>query len=228
MNFAVVNESTRPEITPGNLARIASALTRQLCECYAPMWNATGGSVLAVPTLADVPVDWCPLVLLDNADQAGALGYHATTPNGRPYARVFVGTILDNGGDVLSKNLSVSVTMSHEVLEAARDPYANFWADNLDDGRQYALELCDPTEGDAYPIDGVLVSNFVGPRWFSLGPGPYDYMGKLSRPFSMTPGGYLIARTSSGDVHQIFGASYPDWKKASKLHPAARTKLRTR
>src|SRR5690348_14351978 len=35
---------------------------------------------------------------LDDADQAGALGYHDVDPDGRPYARVFVGTILDSGG----------------------------------------------------------------------------------------------------------------------------------
>ena len=41
----------------------------------------------------DVPLPAAayPLVLFDDAEQAGALGYHAETPDGRPYGRVFVG-----------------------------------------------------------------------------------------------------------------------------------------
>jgi hypothetical protein len=105
--------------------------------------------------------------------------------------------------------------ISHEVLEILGDPYITWWADG-NDGRQYALEVCDPVEGDAYVIDGVSVSNFVGPRYFSAGPGPYDWMRKLSAPFSMSPGGYLIVRSPGGEPSQIFGAEFPAWRRPLK------------
>jgi hypothetical protein len=147
------------------------------------------------------------------------------TPDGRAYARIFWGPIQANGGTLTTGELSLSSVISHEVLEAIGDPYANWWADGPD--YEHALELADPVEGDSYDIGGVSVSNFVGPKWFRKGDGPYDWMGKLSAPFTMTPGGYMIVRTSSTDVRQIFAHDYPEWKKALKEHPASRTARRS-
>ena len=73
---------------------------------------------------------------------------------------------------------------------------------------------------------GIAVSNFIGPRWFSNGAGPYDYLGNLKAPWQMTPGGYLIKR-NAGVVTQVFGESYPDWKRDGKNHGASRTKRRS-
>lgn len=226
MIFAILNESTgSKELTRDVLERIAQACTRQLNECYAPLWESAGGSVFVADALATVPETVVPVVILDNADQADALGYHATAPNGRPYARIFLAPILDNGGSLLQGGVSLSATVSHEVLEADADPYVGFWAD-MPDGRQLALEVGDPVEADAYDIDGVSVSNFVGPRYFSNGPGPYDWMGKLPAPFAMTAGGYQIVRDTTGNVSQVFGEAYPEWKKSAKAHAAARTSKR--
>jgi hypothetical protein len=155
------------------------------------------------------------IAVLDNADQAGALGYHATQPDGRPFARIFVEPILANGGQYLHGSLSLSVTISHEILETIGDPFCNWWCDGLD-GKQYALELCDPVEGDSYEIDGVAVSNFVGPRWFSDGNGPYDWMGNVHGPCAMSPGGYMIVRYPGGEPSQVFGEAFPEWQKPLK------------
>ena len=62
---------------------------------------------------------------------------------------------------------SWTVTLSHELLEMLADPWIN-WCAQGDDGKIYALEVCDAVEADrmGYEIDGVLVSDFITPSWF--------------------------------------------------------------
>lgn len=225
MKIALLSESANPTLDRGTLERIASAVSRQLYEDYADLWEARGSDVFVVGALHEVPQGACIVAILDDADQAGALGYHDTTPDGRPYARVFLGPILADGGTFTQGPISLSVTVSHEVLEIVGDPYVNWWAD-MPGGNQLAQELCDPVEGDSYEIGDVSVSNFVGPRYFSNGPGPYDRLGLLGLPWTMTAGGYMIVRGPDGEIQQVFGAAYPEWKKAGKEHAAARTARR--
>ncbi len=85
-------------------------------------------------------------------------------------------------------------------------------------------------ESCAYRItlrDGrrVSVSDFVYPDWFN----PYvpegtqvDFMKVLRKPFEIAPDGYVIHHTATG-VRDIWGRSYPRWRKASKRAPASRT-----
>jgi hypothetical protein len=172
------------------------------------------------------------VVLLDSADQAGDLGYHDLDPRGRPYARVFIDPILENHGTWLRGANSVSVTISHEVCELVGDPSANHWVENAR-GSLVAAELCDPVESCAYTVvlrDGrrVSVSDFVYPGWFN----PYvpagtqvDHMNVLRKPFEIASDGYVIHHTAAG-VRDIWGRSYPRWRKASKRQPASRTYLR--
>jgi hypothetical protein len=97
------------------------------------------------------------IVLTDDPDQAGALGYHEMTRNGTPLGKVFAGLDIRSGS-------SWTVTLSHELLEMLADPWIN-WCAEGSDGRIYALEVCDAVESDSlgYEIDGVLVSDFIGP-----------------------------------------------------------------
>lgn len=225
MNQTIVNQSTvTAELTLDVLARVAAAIQRQLSEHVASLWQAGAMSCEVAETLDKVPTNNCPIVLLNDSDQAGALGYHATTPDGRPYARVFVAPIMVNDGTLFEGNNCISATISHEAVEACLDPYALWWCD-MPDGTQDAIEGCDRVESDVYAIDGISVSNFVGPRGFSNGPGPYDYMGLLTSPFEIRPGGYAIRR-NNGVVTTPFGENYPGWKRAMKSHPASRTSKR--
>jgi hypothetical protein len=174
------------------------------------------------------------IVLLDDPDAADALGYHDLDSHGRPYARVFIDAILENGGTWLRGANSVSVTISHEVCELVGDPTANHWVENAR-GALVAVELCDPVESCAYSIplrDGrrVSVSNFVYPDWFN----PYvppdtlvDHMGVLRKPFEIAPDGYVIHHTYAG-ARNIWGRRYPHWRKAAKRKPASRTYIRHR
>jgi hypothetical protein len=103
--------------------------------------------------------DW-QIVYLDDADEAGALGYHDLLHNGAPISYVFVKATLKAGE-------LVSVTAAHELAEMGADPFANYWAQK-GDGDMYALELCDAVEDDTYPVLGVPMSNFVLPTWFDM------------------------------------------------------------
>jgi hypothetical protein len=79
-------------------------------------------------------------VYLDNADAAGALGYHDITKDGQPVCKVFVET-------TIAAHELVSVTASHELFEMVIDPVANLWAQG-GDRTEYAYEMCDPVEED--------------------------------------------------------------------------------
>jgi hypothetical protein len=173
------------------------------------------------------------LVLLDDSDAAGALGYHDLDPDGRSYARVFVKTILDHDGTWLRGANSIAATVSHEACELVGDPTANHWVETAT-GTLVAVELCDPVEACAYTIalpDGrrVSVSDFVYPDWFN----PYaagkqlDHMNAVHAPFKSTEGGYVLHHTGKG-VRTVWGREHPRWRRPGKRVPGSRTYVRHR
>jgi len=231
MELILVNHSKHLELTRPELTLWASALEDQSFQHYAPFWQSQGVKTSLIDegkTEADLTFDQVPLVIFDEPDQAGALGYHSITPSGKVYGRVFVKPILDNGGTLKTGGNSITCTLSHEALETVGDPYANFWAD-MDGETEDSLELCDRVEADSYDMNGIAVSNFLGPRAFRDGPGPYDWMRLLKSPFEIRPGGYAIRRTGgpNGKYDNQWGAAYPEHKKALKAHDTARTAKRT-
>jgi hypothetical protein len=176
-------------------------LTAALQKCYdqhfLPVW---GYPLKLYNTKTPKPSDW-QFLYIDDADQAGALGYHDLTIKGQPVSKVFVKTTLAD------KQL-VSVTACHELFEMAIDPIANLWAQAAD-GTSYAYEMSDPVEEDTFLVDGIQMSNFVHPSWFEPFKHPpgtkFDHLGLLTKPFSMTKGGYMIVQ-KKGKVTQVFGS----------------------
>jgi hypothetical protein len=227
MFLAVINQSTR--FTDQSARRAVEACASQLKMHVAPAWDMVPASVVLYPFEDAAPEGADLLVILDDADQADTLGYHDVTPRGNPYARAFAGPVYDNGGSGLHGSLSVSATISHEVCEWFGDRFVNLWADN-GQGTKYAVELCDPVQQDAYEVGGVAVSNFVTKRYFdhrAPEESKFDHMGKLTGPFTMTPGGCVMIQRS-GTVRHHYGRHFPDWRKTLKKHPAARTARRMR
>jgi hypothetical protein len=109
-----------------------------------------------------------------------------------------------------------AVTLSHEVLETLIDPGADDWWDRSN-GTAIAAEVCDPVEGDTYdePVTlgaetrSVPVSNYVLPMWPGGGnvpgaPARFDRMGRLSAPWTMTPGGYMVIEDANGNDSDVF------------------------
>ena len=230
MQIALVNKSTK--LRASDMLAICNALNVQMRQHACPAWGVEPASVVVATTEQKAPAGSKLLIAFDNADTAGALGYHDETPQGVVYGRVFANPTLQyNGGRILQGPLSLASVFSHEALELWRDQHCNEWAQGPD-GTLYAIELSDPVENDGYDIvvgtQHVTVSNFVLPAWFDATPpagSRYDYLGKLSRHFSMTAGGYMIRQTG-GRISEVYGAHYPEWKKPGKQHPAARTSRR--
>lgn len=214
-SITIVNLSSHPEVA-NVIGRIAKACDAQVRRHVAPLWRLVPARVIYSPNGA-VPEGSTPLLIADDADQLGALGYHTETESGQPWGAVFVKTILNNGGTLTEGANSLSAVVSHEVLEIIGDPCVNLWAEGPK-GYQYAYELCDPVEGDAYEVNCISVSNFVLPTWFDTNSRPdarFDFMDILRAPYTMTPNGYMI-RCKGDDIQLVFGRKFPEWKKDLK------------
>jgi hypothetical protein len=96
-----------------------------------------------------------------------------------------------------SKTMPMSLILSHEVIEALVDPRGNQTIDGV------LSEVCDPAEQPAYQINGITVSNFVTPRWFSKSAtgGRFDFQGLLSRPLTVSAQGFMPGNASAKDTH---------------------------
>jgi hypothetical protein len=200
---ALVNGSANFTLTP----QLVEALEIQVNRDFAPLWGVhVRLSTAANP--ASAAGSWY-LLITDNSDQAGALGWHNQT-GGQPYGEVFVLPAQQG-------NVALSTVLSHELLEMLADP----WVDSLvqyqdaQGGQNLApLEVCDPVENDQYNVvtsDGtqVAVSNFVAPGYFNQAtkaPTLLDFMNKLTGPIpAMTAGGYIsyLPITTSGTWQEL-------------------------
>lgn len=195
VTIACVNLATVP--LGVDFKKLIAALQKAYDQFFQPVW---GYPVWLYATAKPRAKDW-QIVFIDDPDVAGALGYHDLTINGQPISKIFVKTILAAGE-------SVSVTAAHELFEMAIDPIANLWAEDSD-GTEYAYEMSDPIEEETFLVDGIAISNFVHPSWFEPFAHPpntkFDHLGSLSRPFSMTRGGYMIIK-KNGQVKNVFGS----------------------
>lgn len=216
----LINQSTN--VTNQDGQQIADACGTQLERDVAPSWGLIATPVHFVPSGVALPTGGWNVVLMDTLDQADAAGYHLEDGQG---IHGVVGTRvwLDNGGTVLTGPNSVASTASHEIVELFADAPANIWRDT-ENGWAVVQELCDPVEGDTYPVGTVSCSNFVYPAWFdphSPAGSRFDYMGKLTRSFTMDAGGYFVWERES-QTAQSFAEQVPQWKRDVKTHPASR------
>jgi hypothetical protein len=229
MIIALLNKSSRYAANGDLLTTMAAAVSQQL-GVVASLWGMQAWSCIYFADEKSVPAGAYKLWVLNDADQADALGYHDQDPSGTPYGRVFVNPIIKSGGTDFTGPNSVSATISHEACEILGDPEVNVWR-QLPDGRLTCQELCDAVEGDAYPIlingKNIFVSNFLLPPWFDYSPkagSKFDYMSKLKAPFKMTKGGYMIMM-SGGRVSYLYGSKQAEvthTNNSSKHHTAAR------
>jgi hypothetical protein len=228
--IAVVNES--PDITDKQARLMTEACRLQIVKHVAPLWALEPWAVRFYTKEKYVPQDSLEIVILEDEENADALGYHHETPNGHRYGRVFTRPVLGDGGAVTEAAHSVSTVLSHEVIEAFIDPDINLWAEGRP-GEMWAYEACDPVQEDAYRIRAngrlVYVANFVLPTWFDL-QNPkgtrYDYLRLVDKPFRMTSGGYAIFWNGTGAERIKYGRRTRR-RKDVKNHVAARSHRRT-
>jgi hypothetical protein len=194
-------------ITDQEIDNYITAQNTQIVRDVAPFWG-TGVGVGYVPGETVARPGSSPLYLGGPSDVQGALGYHDEDANGHPYIKVFK-----------VSGYRWETTASHEVLEFLGDEPANVWA--MSDTAMVARELCDPVEGDAYPINGVPMSNFVLPRYFdpkAPSTAHFDFLNKLTAPFSMSPGGYMIVWDLTGSPTQRFGYAVQTVRPGLHIH----------
>ena len=210
INFSAVSDRVAQEAI--------RAVNRQVTEDFMPIWGSGYRCKLhASPFAPDQPdvIQKDPVqaeavvYLVDDANIAGALGYHDLNN-----AEVPVGFVFTNLGDW-------TVTFSHEVLELIVDPTVNILVPGPDprapnDPNAWLLhtyEVCDAVERTEYVIDGIAVSNFVTPMYFAEGDAPgtrNDFLGVGVDSFGVTPGSHLgTVDPSNFTWVTILGSEFP-------------------
>lgn len=180
-----------------HIAACDLAMRRDFC----PAWNLEPWPCVLYRNVSELPAgSFYPMYILDHIGMEGAVGYHDNSL-GYVYGRI------------LAQDSYTATTDDHETKEMRLDPYCNQWRE-MPGGDFVAFEACDPVQGDRYPVEvtvagetrTLMMANFILPAWFDKdAPGPYDYMGRLKQPFSMTPGGYLIIRKrGTNTVENVF------------------------
>jgi hypothetical protein len=198
MIISVVNFSG---VSDAEVQTVIGAVNRQIADDFEPYWSM-GARLRLEGRSGKQPTPQTPpelrgdaiIYLSDQIDVAGALGYHDANNNGIPYGFV----LMD-----LSAQLGEpwSVTLSHEALELIGDANVNQFAagphpDPSQSGRIvfHWYEMCDAVQAEAYERDGIAVSNFLLPLYFTIGDEPgsrNDFLGSGVPSFGVDPGGYI-------------------------------------
>ncbi len=194
IHVAVINASHA--VSDADVQEAVTALQTQVHRDFAPVWGIDA-DLSFIPSGNEPPPGAWWLVVLDNSDQAGALGYHDLTSQGLPLGKVFAKSDINNGANW-------TVTASHELLEILADPDINLATFVEQDGQGsmgkgilYAYEVCDACEAEEYSylVDGTAVSDFVYPSWFESfwkpGATQFDRQNQIREPFELLPGGYI-------------------------------------
>lgn len=153
-----------------------------------PFGWGIGATVRAAAGPFDVHPDEWVVGLFETPDQPGELGYHDESPNGKPFSKLF--PLLDK-----QDNQPWSVTASHEVVEMAVNPLLSRCSQGSD-GTIWATEGCDQVEAQSYMLHGVPVSDWCTPANFEPPPGwqaaklKLNWLGNLTAPMQVLPGGY--------------------------------------
>jgi hypothetical protein len=188
--IAIMNFST--VLSDSEVQTAIAALQVQIDRDFRPLWGLPA-NLLFVSNIKRPPINAWVVQVLDSSDVTGALGYHDMTNAGLPVGKVFA-------KDDKKYGLSWTITLSHEVLEMLGDPYTDttvFVQDTNTTGLLFAYELCDAVEDDSlgYPINGVMMSDFVTPAYFEAGRLPnstkFDFRASLTAPLTLTKGGYM-------------------------------------
>jgi hypothetical protein len=203
MIISVINMS-EGAVADATLLAAIRVINRQLAEDFEPEWGFGAQLRLEGKTgrgkgvdLADMRGD-AILYLRNVVKVSDVEGFHDRHFTGIPYGVVFL---------ELSKKLKEdwTVTLSHEALELTGDPENNLLVQGPHPSKPkkkvfHWYEMCDAVQNETYEIEGIAVSNFVLPLYFTSSDergGRNDFLGtvtkgkKTLRSFSVNPGGYI-------------------------------------
>jgi len=198
-HFALVTRSRH--VSAAALVRIAAACDMQMKEDFYPIWQRHA-DVIAYASEAAVPVHAWKVIVEDNIGNPNALGFHSDEL-GQPVCYVSA-----QGGNLNA----VSITCSHEIIEATCDPFGNRLIDAAhpqNNGQRVRIlcEPCDPSEAKSYSRHGNLpVSDFYFPEWFDdtqTANQKYSLMDALPGPRGIIQGGYMSFVDQNGQWWQL-------------------------
>jgi hypothetical protein len=193
------------------------AVNRQVAHDFQPHWHMAAELRLegaigkdpdekALPELRGDAI----IYLWDEVNVEDALGYHDRHARGVPFGFVFTELVKELGEPW-------TVTFSHEALELLADPEANLLVAGThpaDPAREvfHWYEMCDAVQDETYKVDGVSVSNFLLPLYFTPDVeegGRNDFLGRLYKgkalgSFGINPGGYIGFYNPQSGQHETF------------------------
>jgi len=192
IQIQVKNISTT--MTDAEVQTALVAVQAQVADDVAPIWGNEPATLTLITSNTAFSADVWQFFVADTPQQVtqnvqNAAGDH-DAEGGVPVGYAFA-QITQQAG------MNPNVTISHEVLEMIGDPLidqANQWSD-IPNALFLSQELCDPVEDDtfAYSKNGVMVSNFVTPKYFVPGSaGPWDFRNQLTAPNTLAVGGYQL------------------------------------
>ena len=189
------------------MAAVATAINVQVTRDLAQFWPVRASVVyLSDPALVG-PGMWPVTIVHGLGPEEG--GCHVGAHN-QPFAKV----INTREGD------EWTLDASHEICEMLIDPFGNALQPSapvgvdgdvlrdLEGTLEYLVEACEPCASAAagYEIDGVLVSDFISPRYFDRAAATgvrYSFAGSIHAPRQVLPGGRLSwIDPESGEVRQ--------------------------
>jgi hypothetical protein len=230
MIVSVINLTTG-KLTDEAIQSAIRAVNRQINEDFIPYWGFGGQLRLEGKSnrkrsnaTSDMRGD-AVLYLCGDVKNSGVDGYHDKTYRGIPYGVVYLEL-----AQLL--NEAWTVTLSHEALELIGDPESNLLVQGPHPRFPqrsvfHWFEMCDAVQDEQYELDGIAVSNFVLPLYFTSSAehgGRNDFLGttvagKNLRSFGVNPGG--------APAHQDTSEDRPRGV-AKTTHPAEAQKLAER
>jgi len=201
MRISLINLTSGEERIPDEeILPVIRAINRQVSEDFEPHWHMGAqirldGAVSATPGDDDDPHvslrGDAILYLVSGMPPIDVIGYHSRHFEGVPY-----GFVYPRGSAELGEHWSV--TLSHEALEMLADPDCNLLAKGPHPGKEHDVfhwfEMCDAVQSDTYTVDGVEVSNFVLPHYFTSNEEPggrNDFLNRGVPSFGVREGGYI-------------------------------------
>ena len=209
--ISVVNRTSC--IADREMHRVLRAINRQIAEDFEPYWAFGGRLRVEGPVGPDTDLAQLKelrgdaiLYVLDSAASNDVLGYHDQNLSGIPYGFVYLDLCKTLGEEW-------STTLSHEALELIGDPQCNLLVQGPDPNDHsrtvyHFFEMCDAVQTQTYVIDGVTVSNFVLPHYFTPGEeegARNDFCGTDLNSFGVNSGGYIgYFDPAKGQYSQFF------------------------
>jgi hypothetical protein len=208
--IAVKNHSKIPD---QDVLAAVRAVNRQIAEDFDPYWDLGGTLRLADRRARRLEADAVIRIFPRGHD------YH-WSPTGLPEAHVF--TELSRLARESVPWLTWTTSLSHEALEMIADPQVNTLVRGPHPTHTKRLvfhyrEVCDPVQSETYLIDGVTVSNFVLPHYYTgMGEsgGRNDFLGTGVQAFRWNENGII----GFWDPHEGSSGGYVMWPRYDRSH----------